>query len=247
MILYYAIGGGLGHLARARRVLTRLGLRDRAVILTKCEEPHITDGIPTISSADFTAYERIIVDAFPCGLLGELRDVGVPMDYVARLLQWDAYVSATGAVMPHFETTYVVEPVTHAIDSDRVIELDLSEPPVVADEEDFWLVAHTGDDEEVRHLADYARDLQRIEGIDAPVVIARRTFPLAPLLARAARIVCAAGFNIMLETEPWRHKHHVVPLPRRFDDQFTRAARRRKLAGPTSCPADRSSSSTTTA
>jgi len=241
MILYYAVGGGLGHLARARRVLTHLGLRDRAVILTAVEEPRITGGIPTVTSADFLAYERIIVDAFPCGLLGELQDVDVPMDYVARLLQWDAYVSATGAVMPHFETTYVVEPVTHALDSDRVVDLDLSEPPFAAEEEDFWLVAHTGDDDEVRHLADYAHELQQIEGIDAPIVIARRTFPLAPLLARAARIVSAAGFNIMLETEPWRHKHHVVPLPRRFDDQFTRAARRRKLLDHTPCPADQSS------
>jgi predicted glycosyltransferase len=240
MILYYAIGGGLGHLARARRVLTRLGLRDRAVILTAVDEPHITGGIPTVTSANFHDYERILVDAFPCGLRGELRDVDVPMDYVARLLQWDAYAAATGAVMPHFETAYVVEPLTHAIDADHVVELDLREPPEIADEEDFWLVAHSGDDHEVQHLTGYARELLEIAGIDAPIVVARRTFPLAPLLARAARIVSAAGFNIMLETEAWRHKHHVVPLPRRFDDQFTRAARRRKLAA-LQCPMEPSS------
>lgn len=231
MILYYAIGGGFGHLARARRVLTRLGLRDRTVILTAVEEPEITDGIPTITCADFTSFERLIVDAFPCGLLGELRNLDMPMDYVARLLQWDAYAAATGAVMPHFETAYVVEPLTHAIDADRVVELDLSEPPEAAAEEDFWLVAHSGSDDEVRHLTAYARDVQAIEEVEAPIVVARRTFPLAPLLARAARIISAAGFNIMLETQPWRHKHHAVPLPRRFDDQFTRAARRRKLEG----------------
>lgn len=212
-------------------MLTRLGLRDRAVILTAVDEPHITGGIPTITTANYNDYERILVDAFPCGILGELRNIDVPMDYVARLLQWDAYAAATGAVMPHFETAYVVEPLTHAIDADRVVELDLREPPEIANEEDFWLVAHSGDDHEVQHLTGYARELQQIEGIDAPIVVARRTFPLAPLLARAARIVSAAGFNIMLETETWRHKHHVVPLPRRFDDQFTRAARRRKLTG----------------
>src|ERR1044072_3594880 len=125
MILYYAIGGGLGHLARARRVLTRLGLRDRATLLTAAEEARITDGIPTgtpahlppATPANFRDYERVIVDAFPCGLLGELKNIDVPMDYVARLLQWDAYAAATGAAMPHFETTYVVEPLTHAIDS----------------------------------------------------------------------------------------------------------------------------------
>jgi predicted glycosyltransferase len=229
MILYYAMGGGLGHLARARRVLTRLGFRDRALILTSKDEPHITGGISTARDVDFKSFERIIVDAFPCGVTGELKDLDMPMDYVARLLKWDAYAAATGAVMPHFETTYLVEPVTHAIDSDRVVQLDLSEPPEVAEEEDFWLVAHSGDDDEVRHLADYARELQSIEGTSAPIVIATRTFPLPPLLARAKRIVSAAGFNIMLETEAWRHKHHVVPLPRRYDDQFTRAARRRKL------------------
>ena len=231
MILYYAIGGGLGHLSRARRVLTKLGLRDRAAILTKIAEPRITDAIPTITSADFRSFERIIVDAFPCGVIGELRDLDMPMDYVARLLKWDDYAAATGAVMPRFETTYLVEPVTHAIDSQRFIELNLSEPPHAAAEEDFWLVAHGGDEDEVQHLADYARELQSIEGVHAPIVVARRTFPLPPLLARAARIVSAAGFNIMLETHAWRRKHHVVPLPRRYDDQFTRAARRRKLAG----------------
>ena len=199
------------------------------MILTAADEPRITDGIRTITSANFPDYERIIVDAFPCGILGELRDIDIPMDYVARLLQWDAYAAATGAVMPHFETTYVVEPLTHAVDSNRIIELDLREPPCEAAEEDFWLVAHSGSDDEVQHLAAHARELQQIEGIDAPIVIARRTFPLAPMLARAARIVSAAGFNIMLETEAWARKHEVVPLPRRFDDQFTRAARRRKL------------------
>src|SRR5205085_1005366 len=155
--------------SRARRVLTKLGLRDRSVILTKSAEPRITAGIPTITSADFRSFERIIVDAFPCGVAGELRNLDMPMDYVARLLQWDAYAAATGAVMPRFETTYVVEPVTHAIDSARLIDLDLSEPPDVAPEEDFWLVAHSGDDDEVRHLTDYARELQSIEQTTAPL------------------------------------------------------------------------------
>ena len=43
----------------------------------------------------------------------------------------------------------------------------------------------------------------------------------------AKRIISAAGFNVMIETEAWRDKHHVLPQPRRFDDQYLRAARRR--------------------
>jgi hypothetical protein len=53
------------------------------------------------------------------------------------------------------------------------------------------------------------------------------TYPASRLFAAATRIISAAGFNIMLETEPWRAKHDVMPLPRSFDDQYTRAARRR--------------------
>ncbi len=230
MILYYAVGGGLGHLARARRVLTKLGLSGRAAILTTAGAPELAGGIPTLHPSDgidYASFERLIVDAFPSGLLGELKDVDMPMDYVARLLKWSDYAAATGAVMRRFETTYVVEPVTHAIDSESFVDLDLRESPVEAEPEDFWLVAHSGEEAEVQQLVRYARELQEVEGIVAPIEVARRTFPLAPLLARAARIVSAAGFNLMLETEPFREKHHPLPLPRRFDDQFTRAARRR--------------------
>jgi len=200
------------------------------MILAAKDEPHVTGGIPTARNVDFKSFERIIIDAFPCGVTGELKNLDLPMDYVARLLKWDAYAAATGAVMPHFETTYLVEPVTHTIDSERVVELDLSEPPAVAKEEDFWLVAHSGDDDEVRHLTGYARELQSIEGTRR----ADRRWPRARFRSRRSSPApdgssSAAGFNIMLETEPWRHKHHVVPLPRRYDDQFTRAARRRKL------------------
>jgi hypothetical protein len=46
-------------------------------------------------------------------------------------------------------------------------------------------------------------------------------------LPRASRIVTACGFNVMRQTEPYRDRHTFLPFPRRYDDQFTRAARRR--------------------
>jgi predicted glycosyltransferase len=51
--------------------------------------------------------------------------------------------------------------------------------------------------------------------------------PVADLYPRAARIISAAGFNVMCETAAWADKHHVVPFWRRFDDQYLRASRRR--------------------
>ncbi len=52
-------------------------------------------------------------------------------------------------------------------------------------------------------------------------------YPAAQLFPAASRIISAAGFNVMLETEAWRAKHDVVPFARKFDDQYRRAARRR--------------------
>jgi predicted glycosyltransferase len=250
LILYYAIGGGFGHLARARRVLAKLGLR--ASILAATSEPRITGDLPTIlvpralerSPAALRQWieslgaERIIVDAFPCGILGELAGIDVPLDHVARLLR------VAPVDVPRFGTTYVVEELhpAHAAIlrscSDRVMSLDLAgEPspafraPSPAAVGEGCVVVHSGPEDEVRQLVDYAREV-----IGGPITVATRTFPIAPLLAAASHIVSAAGFNIMLETEPFRQKHHIVPMPRRFDDQFTRAARRRAAAGTPALP-----------
>jgi hypothetical protein len=49
VILYYALGGGLGHLTRARKVLAALRLSDDAVLLTAsrfARDPRVTGGLP---------------------------------------------------------------------------------------------------------------------------------------------------------------------------------------------------------
>ena len=227
MTVYYARGGGLGHVTRARRVLDALGID--AEIVTR-----VPESLP----------DRMIVDAFPGGLEGELCELDVPMDYVARLLRWNEYRRAVPGALPRFETTYVVEELTPAHEafvrahSARIVRLDLSVAAVAsaADLDDYCLVVHSGPEHEVRELVAFATELDpprrivvaspfRIEGyahVDA--------YPVSHLFASAARIVSAAGFNVMLETEPYRDKHVVVPFPRKFDDQFARAARRRATA-----------------
>jgi hypothetical protein len=48
-------------------------------------------------------------------------------------------------------------------------------------------------------------------------------FPATPCFEGAARIITAAGFNVMRQTRLYRHKQTIVPMPRRYDDQFERA------------------------
>jgi len=116
----------------------------------------------------------------------------------------------------------------------------------------FWLVVHSGPADEIAELLAYARDLRRLENRNDPIVVVSPispgeidlgdalhvdVYPATRLFARAARIVSACGFNVMRQTFEHRDRHGYLPLPRRFDDQFARAARRRATSvrgtGPT--------------
>jgi hypothetical protein len=269
MILYYAVGGGLGHLTRARRVLERLGLARDAAIVTATPDARVTDGIPVVEipphldrSPDACRSwmhelvrhrrpSRLLADVFPGGIQGELCGLDAcPMDYVARLLRWEEYRRAVTAELPRFATTYVVEELTppHAVfvqeHSARVMTLDLT-LALTAERRDavdpYWLVVHSGAADEVRELVAYTADLCALTPTPpARIVVASRTrvplpdgfehvdtYPANTLFAGADRVISAAGFNVMLEMEPWRARHIVVPFARRFDDQHLRAARRR--------------------
>lgn len=250
MIVYYAPGGGLGHRVRARRVLAALRM-DNALIChsERSEEPGRSGGttvvLPPSLEGNPPAHrrwieslgaERIIADSFPAGIQGELSGIATPLDHVARLLRWDEYRRTVDAPLPHFGTTWLVEEVTHEAVlreiSDRVetLTLHVEEEPTTIDG-DYWLIVHSGPADEVRELIDYALDLNP----PRVLVATRAELELppnferidTPTYANATRIISAAGFNVMLETERWRDKHLVVPFPRRFDDQFRRAVRRR--------------------
>jgi len=250
--VYYAIGGGLGHLTRARRVLRALDLE--AVIITSCLEADSfvseDDDIPAMIAGH--APDRLIMDTFPFGIRHELRHVAPRVDYVARRLRLREYALDCGGLPPLFHTTYVIEELEPEhlawinAHSSSVVPLRLHPPEGRRDPSAplragagttrHWLVVHSGPAEEVRELVEYTRELMARKGESPRVLVATRSdIDLPPGFERvetlpyasAARIISAAGFNVMLETEPWRDKHHVVPFPRRFDDQFARAARRK--------------------
>jgi len=131
MVLLYALGGGLGHLTRARRVLEALGLDGEAALLTAsryARDPRVTGGVPVIEvpprlGRDRTAFRRwlsatlrevapdeLIVDTFPAGILGELSGLELPPSrLVARHLRWPAYRRRLAGPLPRYETAYLIE------------------------------------------------------------------------------------------------------------------------------------------
>ncbi len=262
MIHYYALGGGIGHLTRGRRVLETLGLEATFITASAyASDVRVTGGFPVVQVPPDLSAEwlrsivrgRLIVDTFPCGIQGELSGLDVPMDLVARRLRWDEYRRAVPHPLPRFDTVWLMEdlePAHQAVlcsASKRRARLQPASPgggraeatPYVK----CWLIVHSGPEEEVRELVAYAEELFRVEPRPERVLVATRcaidlppgfelidAYPVTPLFASAEKIISAAGFNIMLETEPYRDKHHPVPFARRFDDQFARAAARKRFA-----------------
>ena len=134
MIFYYAAGGGLGHLTRARAVFHTLQIQGHKVILTASEfalDRRVTGDfeliqIPPRFAADVAGYQSwlrnlfnkyqpsaIYVDAFPVGIIGEFCDFDFPpstsLFHVARLLRWEVYSKLFCGKTPHFEKTYLLE------------------------------------------------------------------------------------------------------------------------------------------
>ena len=275
MLLYYAMGGGLGHLTRARAFLHTLGIEGASTLFTSSRlagDPRVTGGLPVFhvpadldgdreglraflerSIADLGA-SRLVVDAFPAGILGELADwtppPGLALWHLARLLRWERYSADASLRLPRFERTFVLEELHDdhrgvlEATSVEIRHLDLVDPPCTPPEPveaSYALVVHSGPDEETNDLVACARELLRADGSEARIVVAspesprdlppdvswRDAFPATALYAGAERIVAAAGFNVVRQTAPFRTKRFLVPYPRRFDDQFARAARLR--------------------
>ncbi|GIJ55708.1 hypothetical protein [Virgisporangium aurantiacum] len=200
---------------------------------------------------------ELIVDAFPGGLYGELTPSALPASirtttHLARLLQWTRYRAVATRPLPRYDQTWTVEPLTgeHHADlaavSTAMAPLDLVDPrpaDVPALDGDAWLIVHSGPAAEVAELIAYAEETAAAEGlppssrrlvlvappgIEDPRVRRLDVYPAWPLFARASRIITAAGCNAVRQAAPWRDRHRMIPFPRLFDDQFTRAARARR-------------------
>ena len=121
MILYYALGGGLGHVARSFALIARApkSLLPRIRLLVSSRSAHVAephspcpmDRVPERAMADRSVYARfladylaehrfshIVIDTFPFGLLGELKYIApdLPRVLVGRYLRWEAYCERCG-------------------------------------------------------------------------------------------------------------------------------------------------------
>lgn len=160
--LYYALGGGLGHITRARAILAHWDVEAR--IITRADlaaHPRISNGldllpVPVELEQDNAALRRwleavirnlspsvIYLDSFPAGLFGEFCGMHLPKDtrleYIARLLRWDVYRQLLTGPVRGFSRTHLLEPLDsrHELwvkaNSQNLSRLDFKDPPAPAD------------------------------------------------------------------------------------------------------------------
>lgn len=124
MKLFYAMGGGLGHLYRVRtfidqrnftsfQVLTNNPLAEKLfspaeLALVEHETPHgLVEQIQ--SALNTIPFTELYVDAFPAGLFGEIPALNHRTVYLARRLNWSAYKSLVKPGQLRFNETLLFE------------------------------------------------------------------------------------------------------------------------------------------
>lgn len=136
MILYYALGGGYGHITRAISVIHTLGIKEEVLLLTSLENSLDDTPFkilpPNIIPIDCPQYDysqklklnafirgiidhhdvsQAYIDTFPMGIFGELTQLHkqVPLTHIARVLKWQNYQKYTKNNTNRFQISYMVE------------------------------------------------------------------------------------------------------------------------------------------
>jgi hypothetical protein len=125
MNLFYAMGGGWGHLTRVSTFIDQFGIIDFRILTNNplAEKIFTPNQIITISDNDRAEivhtvqqnletleFEKLYIDAFPVGLFGELNELSDKVIiYLARRLRWNEYSKLIDQPAIQFEQSFCFE------------------------------------------------------------------------------------------------------------------------------------------
>lgn len=272
-----ALGGGYGHACRvaaARHTLVARGLLGAGAYDVLVSDPDLPPALvpgarlwspPQDLRRDAAGLEAWIagwladrapdlvwVDAFPAGVLGELRPgmaAGARWELLARHLRWDRYAATRRLRIPAYDRVWVTEPLDAgelaALEGLDLQPLTLVDPPL--DPGPARAVDLPGPCRIVVHSGPVAETLLLVEaalepGDGLPVVVAapgcpqarpdgvvvwEHVVPAAPLADRpeVVGVVTAGGASSVRQYAHLGARHRVLPLPRPLDDQRARVGR----------------------
>ena len=129
MLVYYAMGGGMGHLMRAAAFLHTYRIKDY-LVLTSSQYADVVfepnqlirvdpalenspEGLfsSIVNTLKDTGCEILIMDCFPNGILGEFTGKKIPVAevwHITRRMKWDQYRDKVLS-SPHFDRSIVLE------------------------------------------------------------------------------------------------------------------------------------------
>ncbi len=135
MIVYYSVGGGLGHLARAKKVISQLKLHSPVLLISASKQFDYIDFPDNVSyhklADELTGNveklkkhlqqlilnikpKKLIIDSFPNGIKGELNKLpqlkNMSVILIARSLQWQAYKKYSYLSTIKFDQVLTIEP-----------------------------------------------------------------------------------------------------------------------------------------
>jgi hypothetical protein len=264
----YCMGGGLGHVYRHLALWQHLN----PYVITNCEA--VKNGSIKLDGAgcfipepkdyadaehlkkwvygviDEVKPDKIILDAFPAGVLGELSDLNADFDieceYTARILKVADYMKRVSGRLPRFTKVNLAEKLgegQYGWIKGMGAELVNIKPvyskngaPVVELPKQCLLVVHSGKLSEVEQLVRFAEKIAEAENIDKNIVVigqakgisdifnyqCHETLNAHLLFDKAYAVFSGAGYNTMHQMSETKVNHYVIPFARPLDDQFLR-------------------------
>ncbi len=200
--LYYCFGGGLGHFTRFVAWCHTTG--EKPLLLTNCpaatDHQLLPDGVACLIPEKSTVNrdglrrwlkrilvehspDRLIIDAFPGGIFGELCELpdlaSIECVYLARVLQLEKYLQRTESLeLPRISSIIELEKLKPEQEKfnqqlcDKISKIKLVDPPTQVVEQiarqlpaEFTLIIHSGPDNEVEELCRYAVETGELKGV----------------------------------------------------------------------------------
>ena len=135
--------------------------------------------------------DKLIIDAFPGGILGELTDLIAlkqikNIEYIARILKTEIYQKRLKGELPSFSKIWKIEELDKnqnlylenlsQINKISFTNLKLNYPSSDADSSiplppNCWLIVHSGSDGELQELFNYAQDTAMLENMSPNFVV----------------------------------------------------------------------------
>ncbi|NER16538.1 hypothetical protein [Spongiivirga citrea] len=188
------------------------------------------------------------VDTFPLGINGELIDVykkkpKLDYHYVSRVLKWDFYLDTINTIyQPTFRTTFLIEHlypdhynwIKNVSIKLRIISLTTFKPNKQTKifDKPYSLIIHSGGKEDLSKLCHFALSHPASKSMRLVVfsqvkirlnhpafIFMNVSYPVCQYFKYAHHIYTAGGFNLVHELTNYKHKHTIIPVSRKFDDQ----------------------------